>query len=352
MLRSLTLKNFRCFEDFTIEPLERVNLIGGKNNVGKTSLLEGILIFQHPGNASMLTQTGRLRYSMGDLEVIQGFFFDQDINNKIQIQGIGRDDLEEILNISCEYEYEIVPLEENKNAEQYISLTTEQKYNSLLFEYISSRGRKNIAKLLFASDSSILKATGWVTRKLKVANTNFISTNKISSQENAEYYSNLERIGKQEEVLETIRLLEPHLKRLSLIVVKGEPIICGDIGMSELVPLALMGEGIGRLFSTVLAIANTKNGTVLIDEIENGLHYSVLVDVWKAIADAARRHDVQIFATTHSRECILAAHEAFKNSDSYDFRYHRLDRVKDKIQAFTYDQEALETSDEFNWEMR
>jgi len=133
---------------------------------------------------------------------------------------------------------------------------------------------------------------------------------------------------------------------------KREPIINGDIGMRELVPLPLMGEGMGRLLSIILAIANAKGGTILIDEIENGLHHSVLTDVWKAIADAARRSDVQIFATTHSYECIIAAHQAFETSEKDDFRYHRLERVKDKIQAITYDRENLAISEEMNLEMR
>lgn len=74
--------------------------------------------------------------------------------------------------------------------------------------------------------------------------------------------------------------------------------------------------------------------------------------MWKAIADAARRADVQIFATTHSYECIIAAHQAFESSDKYDFRYHRLERVDDEIQAITYSRENLATSEELNWETR
>ena len=147
-------------------------------------------------------------------------------------------------------------------------------------------------------------------------------------------------------------MLEPRLKRLSLLLVEDEPIIHGDIGMRELVPLPLMGEGIGRLLSIILAIANTKGGTVLIDEIENGFHHSVLTKVWEAIGDVARRGETQIFATTHSIECIRAAHYAFKSGKQYDFAYHRLDRVQDEIKAVTYDEETLESSDEMNWEVR
>jgi AAA15 family ATPase/GTPase len=352
MLSSLTLKNFRCFENFTIAPLERVNLIGGKNNVGKTSLLEAVFIFMQPGDPSTLIKAGRLRYNSGNIQVIKGYFFNQDTNNEIEIKSVEQSKHQYILKISCGYD-DIVPLSNNQDIEKYTFLNSEKQYNTLFFDFFENEAsidEKQKAKISFASDGTFKAGEGFWYKKYTLVR--LLSTRISSSQEDVEYYSNLERMGRQEEVLEALRLLEPRLKRLSLLVVKGEPIIYGDIGMSELVPLPLMGEGIGRLLSIVLAIANAKSGAVLIDEIENGVHYSALVNVWKAIADAARRADVQIFATSHSRECILAAHEAFKNSDNYDFRYHRLDRVKDEIKAFTYDQEALETSDDLNWEIR
>ena len=48
MFRSFTVKNFRCFQDLTIAPLARVNLIAGKNNVGKTALLEALYLHSGP----------------------------------------------------------------------------------------------------------------------------------------------------------------------------------------------------------------------------------------------------------------------------------------------------------------
>ena len=113
-----------------------------------------------------------------------------------------------------------------------------------------------------------------------------------------------------------------------------------------------MGEGFRRLFLIAVALATAKGGTLLIDEIENGLHYSVLKDVWNAIAQAARQADVQVFATTHGYECIEAAQEVFSASDEYDFRLHRLDRVDDGIKAVTYDQEALGAATKFFMEVR
>ncbi len=39
-------------------------------------------------------------------------------------------------------------------------------------------------------------------------------------------------------------------------------------------------------------------------------------------------------------------------NDVYDFRLHRLEKVDDEIKAITYDQDAIDTSIEMNWEMR
>ena len=86
--------------------------------------------------------------------------------------------------------------------------------------------------------------------------------------------------------------------------------IWGDIGLSELVPLPAMGEGITQIARLVLAIASAPDGVVLVDKVENGIHHSVLPDVWRAIDEVAKQFRTQIFATTHSFECIEVAHQA------------------------------------------
>ena len=120
----------------------------------------------------------------------------------------------------------------------------------------------------------------------------------------------------------------------------------------RLIPLAFMGDGTRSLARFALAIANASDGVVLIDEIENGLHYSILTEIWGGIAELARQFNVQIFATTHSYECLTAAHRAFQKSEKYDFRLHRLDRIKDSIKAATFDGEMLEAALRAKWEVR
>ena len=128
--------------------------------------------------------------------------------------------------------------------------------------------------------------------------------------------------------------------------------INGDIGIKELIPIPFMGEGTVRLLSILLAIYDASNGIVLVDEIENGLHHTAMTKVWEAIATAARQSNTQIFATTHSWECVVAAHKAFTESKNYDFFYHRFDMTNDEIKEVTYDQRKLETAIRTGLEIR
>jgi len=74
--------------------------------------------------------------------------------------------------------------------------------------------------------------------------------------------------------------------------------------------------------------------------------------IWKGLFDAAEELDVQIFATTHSAECIAAADEAARQNEPYDLSLIRLDRVKGETQVTIVDEEGLATAKEFNWELR
>jgi AAA15 family ATPase/GTPase len=133
-----------------------------------------------------------------------------------------------------------------------------------------------------------------------------------------------------------------------------QPLLYGALeGMERLFPLQLMGEGMVRLTDLILNIAGAPNGVVLVDEIETGFHYSVLPKVWQAIARVAREMNTQVFATTHSRECLIAAHQAFSKSEIYDFRLFRLEfGAEGKNRVVAYDRELLEFVLERDWEVR
>ena len=364
MFTSFTLKNFRCFRELQIEPLERINLIAGENNTGKTALLEAIFLHLGPNNPELTLRLNAWRgieQSNVDAEEIWGWLFlGRHIDATIEILGMysGRcGEQQNTLQIHLE-EPEEARLVPNKETDQPSSisrsLTTAPSWRELAWKFQDTIGQSWTSRISLSSAG------------MKVSQAHlppppsgpgplpgrFLTTRARFPKEDVECFSKLEQIGRQDEVLAPLKFLEPRLCRLAVLATSGVPFIHGDIGIGRLVPMPMMGEGIVRLFSMVLAIANAPGGTVLIDEIENGLHHSVLVPVWQALAQAARQANVQIFATTHSYECVMAAHEAFAADSIYDMRLHRLERAGEDIKVTTYDQESLDISLENNWEIR
>jgi AAA15 family ATPase/GTPase len=153
-------------------------------------------------------------------------------------------------------------------------------------------------------------------------------------------------------LLDALTLIEPRLKRIAVVATGDAPVLYGDIGLSQMLQLANMGDGMSRLASLILAIGNAQNGVVLVDEIENGFHHTMMQKVWAAIGKAARRSNTQVFATTHSLECIISAHKTFTQEENYDLLVHRLDRVNDTVKDVTFSQSDLDMAFELKMDVR
>jgi AAA15 family ATPase/GTPase len=125
-----------------------------------------------------------------------------------------------------------------------------------------------------------------------------------------------------------------------------------DIGLSELLPLAQVGQGVYRLATILATMIGEKTDVLLIDEVENGLHHSVQKQVWTGLAEVAKELNVQIFATTHSGECLQAAHWAFLERKSYDFGVIQLFRSEGAVQGRVLDQEHIEAAIKADIELR
>lgn len=356
MFTKFTIKNFRCFENLTFEKISRLNLIGGMNNVGKTSLLEALFLIlgaNIPDLSLRLNMFRGIEQFSNDYETMWGWLFNnKNINSTIALIAENEDKKNtEILTINLSSESLSISPQPNiqEKPKSLSSLTTELIPNKLNLTY--QKGDLKVdSSLIISPDGLITGKRDPIYLKPGV----FISSKLRSNREDTERFSNLEKKNRQDEIINILQLLEPRLKRLAVLIEGGLPMIAGDIDIGELIPIAYMGEGISRLLSIILAIATTENGVILIDEIENGLHYSKITDIWKGIDIISRKTNTQIFATTHSFECIRSAHEAFANNDNYDFTYHRLERQKNtnEIKVLTYNKNTINTSIDLNLEMR
>jgi hypothetical protein len=350
MYKSFQVRDFRCFKNLTIKDLGLVNLVAGVNNIGKTALLEALFLHSGGYNPALTMNLNAFR-GIESIKIEFGrwlgtpwdsIFNDFDANKEVELVGendtTGRrvirlkvlrkpEDLAEI----DQYVQTRVPRPDSipisSEAAQVLQLQYEQ--NGKMGKYHMIFGPRGMRVIPFPPSPpfpAFFQA----------------DFHRISPQEEAERLGKMEIEGNKDLLLDVLRLMEPRLTRLAMVVLSGQPMLHGEAGLNRLIPLALMGAGMVRLAGIVANISNAKNGIVLIDEFGNGIHYSILPHVWKAIAKIARQLNTQIFATTHSFECIVAAHTAFSEEIVYDFRLHRLQRTKDTIEAVTYNREALE----------
>jgi hypothetical protein len=359
MFTSVRIKNFRGFKDFTIGSLDRVNLITGANGVGKTALLEALFVLIGETNLSLALRVNALRgleKMQGDAEAVakwvwQPLFHSFETAEYIEIEGKAVD------NQSYRAELRLVTLPsariplgerlgEGTNGQDGI---TGFASKALEIQYSSLSGEHRTAQMVIDEEGIKIGPPPPMPKRPG----SFLSTkSRATTEEDAKCYGQLEVEKEPYDVLKTLKLIEPRLVRLAAVAGVGGTMLWGDIGLNTMAPLALMGDGLSRITAIVLRIATSRHGFVLIDEIESGFHYSTMRDIWSALADAARRFDVQLFATTHSWECIQAAHEAFAVSPTYDFRLHRLDRLNGEIRAVTYDHGTMSAAIASDLEVR
>lgn len=356
MLTSIQIENFRCFDTIKVDGLSRVNLIAGKNNVGKTAFLEAIGMWASGSNPAGLTYLSGVRSLLEKVTsditqelVLAPLFKDFDDSKIIRIEGYINHSEQHSLDIHSEHTVaKTISLTEEKY-EAGLGAITSNSNQVLTLHYVSPEGQSTENKF-WIEGNNIRGSSELATPPLRIV---FIAAHGIqSSKARSEMFGRLELMSSDYALVESLRLVEPRLKRITTIVVSGFPILYGDIGLPRLVPLSLMGEGLNRLVAILLTLATNREGLVLIDEIENGLHHSVLSKIWKVISDAAHRFNVQVIATTHSYECIQAAHAAFSGNGNYDFRLHRLDHRESGFKSVSYDQETLETAINIPFEVR
>jgi len=358
MYKFFRIKNFRCFDNLTVEPLQRINLITGKNNVGKTALLEALWLHHgyHNPELGLRLRAFRGLSRFKREEFLWDLFSEFDPTKEIELSSQNQESQERSLYITIhERPVSRVSLRQERSIEG-------NGQESLPADMIEQETTTPIETEVRFQTTGDIEAHAYVESdgvrferpsSIKEPSAIFLTSRRRDNLETlAERFSNLAVDKKETQIVKTLSLIEPRLKTLTVQHTGGSPVIYGDIGMDRLIPLPFMGDGMGRLLSIVLAIPEAQNGVLLVDEIENGLHYSVMKEIWQAVSELVEMYNVQFFATTHSEECVQAAFQALTENEPYNFTLHRLERVKGEIQAISYDREMLAAAFEIDVEVR
>jgi len=353
MINEVLIRNFKCFEKLTIPELGRITLIGGRNNIGKTALLEALFLFLDRYRPDMILRQYGWRGIEGVLSepnamwapIFHNFDIDKEMIIVAAIDGRQQ-----------EVKFKFNP---NYRPQTAISTTpppkreipTDEKGStsfSLDIEYTGPDGKKDQLSHL-TIDHMGRPSLNFEHPHHKYPPGVFLASKKHTpSTDTTNWLSSFIREGRENEIVEFLQIIEPRLNTLKIVTEGPSSFVHGMLeGVPRTRDIHLMGEGMEKLLNLILAVAQCKEGCVFLDEFENGLHYSGLAKIWEAVAKALRKYNSQLITTTHSYECLRACFEGLAGYQD-DFRYIRLDRKAEEITAklLNYEMigEAIKTS--------
>jgi AAA15 family ATPase/GTPase len=370
-LDSLQIKNFRMLEDFTVERLGQVNLIVGKNNSGKSTVLEALRIYAGNGSQRLLEEIAQSRSEKhkltedDDLRELpfESFFYGRELTQHTVIT-IGQS--EQILNIRQGFLKEVIADRDIEG--RSVSFRKFESYWNINSDF-DMDGVETAIFIL--RNEELLHRVRFRNRNYGVDNQvnfnfrpcSYVPTRSLSIEHIAKDWDNIVFSEYEDIVVDALSIVEPNLTNITFVQNKDVRRVSDRLGIVKIngqkrpIPLGSLGDGITRVLQISLKVYAAKDGFLLIDEFENGLHYSVQEKVWQMIFEMAKKLNIQVFATTHSRDCI----EAFSKvaNDRVDvegllFRMGRSAKASDegKIIATIFDEARLDRMTQSDMEIR
>jgi hypothetical protein len=363
MLSSFRVEWFKPFTALDVPQLAPITAIGGKNNCGKSSLLEAIFLFFDRTNPELLLRSMAWRgFSKlgGTPELLFGHaFHDYNLDHDIVLHATykGR-------RLTLRFSYhpeERVPAVPIEAAQEFGSSSSPQyghapaaPSDAVKVILSDDDTAEELEQGLVYIDEGHFKLSGNMSRA-DLANAKYQSLRvRSSAAEDAQLFGLLDIEGSSGHLIDFTRQFFPDVRSLTSIAA-GEGMIYADVGLPKKIPLPALGDGAARLVSYYLAAFHVKSGGILLlDEVGSGIHHSQLPRLWEGLAQLAEHFSCQIVATTHSYECLEAA-TCLRNQLYGDkFRYIRLDQQPNsrEVQVVSYSVDEFCAAIENGWELR
>ena len=377
LIRDLTIKGYRCFEDFSMDGLTRVNLLVGNNNSGKTSFLEAVyLLVNQPISLEQKPTLFEILENRGEFKqiILSDPLKPHNLDaNKLSLQYVfdyichRRDNGEQSQSVT---------IKTRENRDLALLIQVSDQLSRFFFDEVDVNGKftkqwnyslnyksEEFLNLFIRKkkDSKTLSPLSSETKFYKEQSINIdpcpIVFQSKHSVNNEKLFSTWDRITltpKEDILIEALKIIEPRIQRLGVTMSEiPKKVLVKLHNKSWPVPLNSMGDGMSRILTLTMALVSTEKGVLLIDEIETGLHYEAQLDMWRLVLKTAQDLDVQVFATTHSWDCIAAFKEALQElEDQSVAKLFRLDSKYGKLRAVEYDAEDINIAVEQGIEVR
>ncbi len=360
-LKKFHIQGFRGISELEIDNLTQINLFVGRNNASKTSILEAIFLFLGAGNPEISMRIDNFRGLLHNEEEDFRFIFHK-LNYDFPLCLKGYFDVD-----GSNRELKIKPVLSGNGVSTTKKISSSNigdssidnsskysKINGLNYEIHTKK--RHDPKVLYKANISF--DNGFTVtlpenyrEEIKAI---YLLQNMATIGGNDKRLENLLVNKKQSKLIEALKQIEPNI---SSIVLGTNRMIYFDVGLDRLVPVSLFGDGTRRLLFILLTISDAQDGVIIIDEIDNGLHFSALKFLWNAIIIAAQEYNVQIFATTHNYETLKYLKEALEQKDFINFQDKVMNYTIRKlpnstIKAYPYSFKSFELAIEEGIEIR
>jgi AAA15 family ATPase/GTPase len=330
--------------------LGRVNLLVGENNSGKTSVLEAINILSAQGRLEVIWETLTRRGERQVLEVealksrlhemdVRHLFFGHELDQKVILEIVGKNDATSASfttkTVANNIDSRLIEVQESAIflSEMALKFQWEGKNDSQITLPIGPMGGISTDSIRYARkpDENAIPIR-------------FITTSALDGSRVISDFDNIVLTPEENTIIQALKTIEPSLERIASVSSNQRDSLSGRGGMvvklansNQRIPIGSMGDGIWRMLGIALSLANAKGGILLIDEIDTGLHYKAMEDMWRLVMETATRLDVQVFATTHSRDCYeaLAAISRPDVSVGSDISIQRIEKGKETAITFS-----------------
>lgn len=324
MFHSLTIRGYRGFSHLDVGNLGCVNLLVGKNNSGKTSVLEALYLLAANGDPAslwrVLTRRGEQsaqnpRTGRDEPEVDVSHLFH---GHELRV-GATIDLSTQNSSPDCKLEFAVREYTPDDKPNEPAGQRRPEPPTPRMVIAVNGNPRPSVRAIALTHrggmSSDILDVARRPPRRAQndtARPAQYITTESLGADDLAQMWNDISLTASEEKVLEALRFIEPDVERIAPIVPSGYYYGYLSRGgfrvklraSSIPIPIGSLGDGIWRMLAMAMALIRAKDGVILIDEIDTGLHYTVMADMWKLIFATARESNVQVFATTHSYDCI------------------------------------------------
>lgn len=365
-IENLRIENFRALQSLSIKGMSTVNLFVGKNNTGKTTVLEAIHLYYAEDSILRLGEllSSRDEYSFGrkrrlsatfDREpplAFESLFYGRPDVDREPWFLIGTDDYNHQLRVSFTWVRRVADHAGTSIRYErglFGDATTDP---DVLPGFEVSDGNSSI---LFPADRLDRLSLRRRSARYTESSVAYLPSAGMTSDEIGRVWDAIALTSDESFAIEALRSIVPTLEKLVLVQspqMRGERVLMAKLSeFDEPVPFKSLGEGAIHVLGIVLALIKARGGVLLADEIENGVHYSVQSQLWELIFRQAKAWNIQVFATTHSWDCVLGFEHAAEDHQQ-DAQLFRLEKYYDHVRAVSFTPKELAIAERESIEIR